>query len=905
MRAALAGACAAFCLGIPAAGAGVGPAAPQRPAPVDGTRHAELQELVHRGNTMRQAGRLHDALEAYRSAADLDPGRYEIHILIADTLRRLGRAGEAAVEYVTATGLEPGRSEGYTGQALIRRTEFDFAGAAAILEPVLEKTRGAARADLLVSLGETRRREGRPAEAGDLFRRALEADAGAAVARLGLARLAEERGDLDAALGELDRYLQARPDDGAAALRRQEVIELRASIRALRAAVEESDGDRSTGAGLHAELGRLLAVAGDAPGAVRSFRAALRLDPKRVETRRGLALAMLQAGDVAGAGAEFRRVLRHAPRDGTALYHLADLARSGGDRTAEENAWIDLVRQRPDDLYALRAYAEFVKQEGRAEVLARALDLAGPGAGGRHGRTPQAAQLRLRALLLSQQGSWAETEDTLDRALRLDPTDPWTLEVVDEVLIQRPQILAALARRSGEALAATIEKGTPGGLLPLILLARCHALSGQRDQALTLARRAVSADPGSPIARSFLAEMLQAAGDPAAAIGDLERAVNLDPARPAAHVDLTLALLRAGRAAEAEAAARRGLRHLQDAAPLLSLLGAALAERGELEAAAQAFASALVADPADNLHLARGQYPSILAALGRSLEARRALAGAMPEIPDLVYLEAWGFARDTFRDRTYNGQDWPTWRDRYRGRLRTRQDAHRAVAEMLVSLGDPYSRLRDPEETASVLLTRHGGRPRVDALGRNLPYSPTVVARDLPGGLGYIQIANLSDPNAVAEVRKALLALREKEGIVLDLRGNPGGLARSADAVADMLIGPGQKAGVDVSPAGETPRITGGEGALTDQPLTVLVDAQTGSAAERLAASLEATGRGTLLGDPTYGKGLFQNARVLPGGCTVLVSAGEALDPDGRPIQGIGLRPRPKAPAGNSDRPRP
>jgi C-terminal processing protease CtpA/Prc len=399
--------------------------------------------------------------------------------------------------------------------------------------------------------------------------------------------------------------------------------------------------------------------------------------------------------------------------------------------------------------------------------------------------------------------------------------------------------------------------------------------------------------------------MLQSAGDAATALQELHRAVDLDPTRPAAHVDLALALLRTGRAASAQAVANSGLRRWPGSAALLSLLGASLAERGDAEAGARAYAAALAADPADNFHLARGQYPALLAALGRNLEARRALEGPIPEFPDLAYLEAWGFARDTYRDRTFQGQDWQAWRDKYRGRLQAGPDAHRAIAEMLGSLGDAYTRLRDPEETASVLLARHGGAPGVDALGRNRPTSPTVVARAMPGGLGYIQIANLSDPNVVAEVRKALLALKDTEGIVLDLRGNPGGLARSADEVADLLIGPGRKAGTDVGPGGETPRITGGEGALTDAPITVLVDAQTASAAERLAAGLEATGRGTIQGGETFGKGLFQNARILPGGYTVLVSAGEALGPDGRPIQGRGVRPRQKAPEAPSGSPKP
>jgi carboxyl-terminal processing protease len=138
--------------------------------------------------------------------------------------------------------------------------------------------------------------------------------------------------------------------------------------------------------------------------------------------------------------------------------------------------------------------------------------------------------------------------------------------------------------------------------------------------------------------------------------------------------------------------------------------------------------------------------------------------------------------------------------------------------------------------------------------------------------------------------------MRRKEGIVLDLRGNGGGLTRSADEIGNLLVGPGKEAGRDASGAGEVSQITGGDGAMTDSPLTVLVDGQTGSAAERLARTLTNTGRAALAGDPTFGKGRAQMSRVLPGGATVLVSNSEMLGPDGRPLQGRGLVPTRKSP---------
>jgi C-terminal processing protease CtpA/Prc len=281
----------------------------------------------------------------------------------------------------------------------------------------------------------------------------------------------------------------------------------------------------------------------------------------------------------------------------------------------------------------------------------------------------------------------------------------------------------------------------------------------------------------------------------------------------------------------------------------------------------------------------------MLAALGRHFEARRALVGELPPIPEALYREAWSFVRDATFDRTFNGQDWLSWKDRYRGELKTPRQAYHAIATMLASLGDRYTRLRSVDETAAVYLTRHGGRAVTDRLGRKRPYSQTVITRDLDGGLGYIQLSNLTDPKAVADLRAALNAMREKEGIILDLRGNTGGLTRAADAIGDLLVGPGEEAGIDRGPDGETVRVTGGEGAITDSPLVVLVDGQTASAAERLAGTLAATGRASLLGETTHGKGRYQSTRVLPGGVTVLVSTGQMLDRKRRQIQGRGLEP--------------
>ena len=858
---------------------------------------AEAIAQVRKGNDARQAGRLREALAAYRRAVMLAPRHYEIRILLADTLRRIGRDEEALVEYARAGEIDPTRAGAWSGRAVILRRRLDHDAAVAILEAGLLQVGAGERDTLRITLAETRRRQGRPDEAARLFREILTSRAGDPQARAGLARIAEDRGDLDGAISAWDAYLALRLDDEAAALRRRSLADLRASIRVLEATVtappeEPGSGDRIAGKGDRAtiwtEIGRLRRVAGDARGAAAACRRALDLDSSRMAVRRLLALALVDL-DPRAAADEFRRVLKTAPGDGVSLYNLVALAAAGGNQADEMRAWRALLEARPRDLAAARAYVARLRVFGSEVVTKEAGRFPADGGtpaspGGETGTA--AARHAVRAMLLEAAGRGAEAAAAMVAALRPDPTDPWTLDAASDLLSARPALLDQMVAQAQTA-------AGPARSADAVLRARLLWWAGRTEDAFAAIRRAAAADPEAPVAGAALAEAYRAIGRrPDLAIEARARVAALDGARLSDHVDLALGLLESGRAARAEAAARRALDRWPDAAPILSVLGGALLAQGRLEEAVTAFAAAIEADPIDFFGLARGQYPLVLAALGRHLEARQALRGDIPPIPALVYDEAWKFARDLYRDRSFAAQDWNRWRAAG-GSARTPAEAWRGIALMLESLDDPYTRLRDAEETEAAWLGPRGENVVLDRIGRALPHSRTVVVEDR-GGLGYIRLSNLSDPAVVEQVRAALLALREKEGIVLDLRGNPGGLSRSADAIGDLIVGPGRKAGVDVGPEGAVDQVTGGDGAITGAPITVLVDEQTASAAERLARTLQESGRATLEGTPTQGKGLAQMSRVLPGGMTVLISVAEMLGPDGRPIQGEGLNPRPK-----------
>jgi carboxyl-terminal processing protease len=128
--------------------------------------------------------------------------------------------------------------------------------------------------------------------------------------------------------------------------------------------------------------------------------------------------------------------------------------------------------------------------------------------------------------------------------------------------------------------------------------------------------------------------------------------------------------------------------------------------------------------------------------------------------------------------------------------------------------------------------------------------------------------------------------------LVLDLRGNRGGILTQAVAVADIFL----NAGEIVSTAGRHAEANRRYGASDSdlaqgRPIVVMVDGRTASAAEILAAALAERGRAAVLGTGTQGKGLVQILLPLPNGGELQLSWSRIVMPSGWPLQGAGLLP--------------
>jgi carboxyl-terminal processing protease len=145
-----------------------------------------------------------------------------------------------------------------------------------------------------------------------------------------------------------------------------------------------------------------------------------------------------------------------------------------------------------------------------------------------------------------------------------------------------------------------------------------------------------------------------------------------------------------------------------------------------------------------------------------------------------------------------------------------------------------------------------------------------------------------------AQVRDAVRDARH--GVLLDLRGNSGGLVTEAVAVASAFLDGGLVATYDVH--GEQQALYAADGGDTTVPLVILVDGGTMSAAELLTGALQDRGRAVVIGSRTFGKGSVQMPSTLPDGSVAELTVGHYRLPDGRSVDGRGIDPDVTVPPG-------
>ena len=208
-------------------------------------------------------------------------------------------------------------------------------------------------------------------------------------------------------------------------------------------------------------------------------------------------------------------------------------------------------------------------------------------------------------------------------------------------------------------------------------------------------------------------------------------------------------------------------------------------------------------------------------------------------------------------------------------------------------------RIRGPAGTQVTLTIRsRDGKSRDVTVTRREVEVPQVSGRleEVDGKkLAYVRLAGFF-PGAHGELRKEVerLYAQGAQGLVLDLRGNGGGLLTEAILVSSIFV----PDGTIVSTHGRTQRArtfdaTGN--ALPRHPMVVLINGDTASASEIVTAALEESGIATVVGTTSFGKGTFQEVIPLNNGGALDLTVGEYLTRDGTSINRTGIAPQVRA----------
>ncbi len=195
------------------------------------------------------------------------------------------------------------------------------------------------------------------------------------------------------------------------------------------------------------------------------------------------------------------------------------------------------------------------------------------------------------------------------------------------------------------------------------------------------------------------------------------------------------------------------------------------------------------------------------------------------------------------------------------------------------------------EEGTSVKLTIYRESENktfdVDVIRRNLDV-PTVEHKMLEDNIGYIKI-NQFDGVTYDQFNEAFNNLSSADGLIIDLRNNPGGLLVTVNKITDMLVPEGNITYIEDKNGNREYHKS--DANYYNKPLAIIVNENSASASEVLTGAVKDFGVGKIVGETTYGKGVVQNTFNLTDGSGVKVTIAKYYTPSGVCIDGTGIEP--------------
>lgn len=213
-----------------------------------------------------------------------------------------------------------------------------------------------------------------------------------------------------------------------------------------------------------------------------------------------------------------------------------------------------------------------------------------------------------------------------------------------------------------------------------------------------------------------------------------------------------------------------------------------------------------------------------------------------------------------------------------------------------MSVSEAVSKIRGEAGTKVKLIIEHEGTKKEYEITREKVIVKSVETEIKGGNVGYVSLSRF-DENTTKDLKTALEDFNSKgiKKIILDLRDNPGGYLDEAVTVASQFITDGvivtEKKDSIFGRKNEYKAVSGGKMTGNDVKLVVLINGGSASASEIVAGAIKDLGRGTLLGERTFGKGSVQEIETLGKGTKLKITVAHWYTPNGKNISKEGIFP--------------
>ena len=213
-----------------------------------------------------------------------------------------------------------------------------------------------------------------------------------------------------------------------------------------------------------------------------------------------------------------------------------------------------------------------------------------------------------------------------------------------------------------------------------------------------------------------------------------------------------------------------------------------------------------------------------------------------------------------------------------------------------MTLNQAVEKMRGPVNTDIVLTIRRGAAKPFDVTITRAVIKISSVRSRMEGKVGYIRITTFNEQTEKG-IKKATAKFRDEagdelQGVVLDLRRNPGGLLDQAIAVSDAFLDKGEIVSTRSRKEEDSQRYNARPGDLADGlPMVVLINQGSASASEIVAGALQDHGRAVIMGTKSFGKGSVQTIIPLGSHGAMRLTTSRYYTPSGRSIQAVGIEP--------------